>query len=80
VDNVLVITADLRPLHRVSMTHAIRMLCRQAAVLHEAEPDDEFDIYPVPRVVRLVRHIPTQRAGDGRPPRGRAPGRAPAAP
>jgi hypothetical protein len=60
VDEVLVITADLRPLHRVSVTHAIRMLCRQAAVLHEAEPD-RFGIYPVPRVVRLVRPIPAQR-------------------
>jgi hypothetical protein len=66
VDNVLVITADLRPLHRVSMTHAMRMLCRQAAVLHETEPD-QLGIYPVPRVVRLVRHVPAQRPATRSP-------------
>jgi hypothetical protein len=68
VENVLVITADLRPLHRVSMTQAIRMLCRQAAVLHEAEPDDELGIYPVPRVVRLVRPLPARTIPTQRRP------------
>jgi hypothetical protein len=34
---VLVLNADLGPLHRVSLRHAIRMLCRQVAEIHESE-------------------------------------------
>lgn len=55
--DVLVINADLGPLHRVSLPHAIRMLCRQVAVIHEAEPDRQLGVFPLPRVVRLVRYV-----------------------
>lgn len=58
--DVLVINADLGPLHRVSLRHAIRMLCRQVAEIHEAEPDRLIGIYPLPRVVRLVRYVVTR--------------------
>lgn len=54
---VLVINADLGPLHRVSLRHAIRMLCRQVAVIHEAVPDRQLGVFPLPRVVRLVRYV-----------------------
>jgi 5-methylcytosine-specific restriction endonuclease McrA len=60
VDAVLVLNADLGPLHRVPVKHAIRMLCRQVAEIHEAEPDRLIGIFPMPRVVRLVRYIVTK--------------------
>jgi 5-methylcytosine-specific restriction endonuclease McrA len=60
VSGVLVLNADLGPLHRVSVRHAIRMLLRQVAVVHEAEPDHIIGVYPLPRVVRLVTYVVTR--------------------
>ncbi|HLL66933.1 MAG TPA: HNH endonuclease [Micromonosporaceae bacterium] len=60
MDTVLVINADLGPLHRVSLRHAIRMLLRQVAEIHESEPDRIIGVYPVPRVVRLVHYVVTR--------------------
>ena len=60
MDAVLVINADLGPLHRVSLRHAVRMLCRRVAEVHEAEPDRLIGVWPVPRVVRLVRYVVTR--------------------
>lgn len=57
---VLVLNADLGPLHRVSLRHAIRMLYREVAVVHEAEPDIRLGVFPIPRVVRLVRYVVTR--------------------
>jgi len=57
---VLVLNADLGPLHRVSLRHAIRMLLRQVAVIHEADTDRVIGIYPIPRVVRLVTYVVTR--------------------
>jgi len=66
VDGVLVLNADLGPLHRVSLRHAVRMLFRQVAVVHEAEPDRLIGVYPLPRVVRLVGYVVTRwRYGSG---------------
>ncbi|BAL86700.1 putative endonuclease [Actinoplanes missouriensis 431] len=63
---VLVLNADCLPLHRVSLRHAIRMLFRQVAVVHEAQPDDHIGVYPVPTVVRLVSYVVTRwRRGRG---------------
>src|SRR3954466_3902964 len=45
--------SDCGPLHRVSLRHAIRMLFREVAVVHEAEPDRQIGVYPIPTVVRL---------------------------
>lgn len=59
MDTVLVINADLGPLHRVSLSHAIRMLVRRVAEVHEAKPDRLIGVYPVPTVVRLVRYVVT---------------------
>lgn len=58
--HVLVLNADLGPLHRVSLKHAIRMLCRQVAEVHEAEPDRLIGVFPMPRVVRLVSYVVTR--------------------
>ncbi|MFI6075395.1 HNH endonuclease [Actinoplanes sp. NPDC051343] len=57
---VLVLNADCGPLHRVSLRHAIRMLFREVAVVHEAEPDARMGIYPIPTVVRLVSYVVTR--------------------
>lgn len=66
MDGVLVLNADLGPLHRVSLKHAVRMLLRQVAEVHEAVPDRQIGVFPVPRVVRLVRYIVTRwRFGAG---------------
>ncbi|AVT32092.1 MULTISPECIES: HNH endonuclease [unclassified Plantactinospora] len=58
--DVLVINADLGPLHRVSLRHAVRMLVRRVAEVHEAVPDRLIGVYPVPTVVRLVRYVVTR--------------------
>ncbi|TDB73176.1 HNH endonuclease [Micromonospora sp. KC723] len=60
MDAVLVLNADLGPLHRVPIQHAIRMLVRQVAEIHEAEPDRHLGIFPMPRVLRLVRYVVTK--------------------
>jgi 5-methylcytosine-specific restriction endonuclease McrA len=60
VDAVLVLNADLGPLHRVSIRHAIRMLFREVAVVHEAEPDRRLGLWPMPKVVRLVSYVVTK--------------------
>jgi 5-methylcytosine-specific restriction endonuclease McrA len=60
VQAVLVLNADLGPLHRVSLRHAIRMLCRGVAEVHESEPDIRYGPWPMPTVVRLVRFIVTK--------------------
>ncbi|GEL48064.1 HNH endonuclease [Cellulomonas hominis] len=53
---VLVLNAGLEPLHRVDFKHAIRMLVREVAVVHEAAAGS-FGPYPRPLVVRLVRYV-----------------------
>ncbi|MGW3608053.1 HNH endonuclease [Micromonospora sp. NPDC005161] len=60
MDAVLVLNADLGPLHRVPIKHAIRMLMRQVAEIHEAEPDRLIGVFPMPKVLRLVRYVVTK--------------------
>jgi 5-methylcytosine-specific restriction endonuclease McrA len=60
VSEVLVLNADLGPLGRVTVRHAVRMLLRQVAEVHEAVPDRLIGIWPVPRAVRLVRYVVTR--------------------
>ena len=69
---VLVLNADLGPLHRVSIRHAIRMILREVAVIHEAEPDRVIGVYPLPRVVRLVSYVVTRWRFTGGPAWSRA--------
>jgi 5-methylcytosine-specific restriction endonuclease McrA len=54
---VLVLNASMEPLHTVSVPHAVRMLVRRVAEIHEAEVGTTFGHYPLPRVVRLVRYV-----------------------
>lgn len=60
MSDVLVLNADLGPLHRVSLRHAVRMLIRQVAEVHEARPDRVIGIWQVPTVVRLVSYVVTR--------------------
>jgi 5-methylcytosine-specific restriction endonuclease McrA len=57
VADVLVLNADMQPLHRVSLRHAVRMLVRQVAEVHDSVPDRLIGIWPVPVAVRLVRYV-----------------------
>lgn len=57
---VLVLNADWGPLHWVTLRHAVRMLVRQVAEVHEAEPDRTLGVFPMPRVVRLVAYVKTK--------------------
>jgi 5-methylcytosine-specific restriction endonuclease McrA len=60
VSDVLVLNADMQPLHRVSLRHAVRMLVRQVAEVHDAAPDRLIGIFPMPLAVRLVRYVYTK--------------------
>ena len=57
---VLVLNADLGPLHRVSLRHAIRMLVRQVAEVHESEPDIRLGPFPMPKTVKLIHYVVTK--------------------
>lgn len=72
MSSVLILNADLGPLHWVSVRHAVCMLFRGVAVVHEAEPDRLFGIYPMPKVLRLIRYVDTKWRHTGRPPWSRA--------
>jgi len=65
---VLVLNASMEPLHTVSVPHAVRMLVRKVAEIHEAEDGTTFGHYPLPRVVRLVRYV-VMKWRYSRPPR-----------
>lgn len=57
VTSVLVINADLGPLHRVTLKKALRMLWRQVAVVHEAEEGVHIGPYLMPKVLRLIAYV-----------------------
>lgn len=54
---VLVLNAGYEPLHTVTVPHAVRMLVRKVAEVHEADPDLSFGLFPRPKVVRLLRYV-----------------------
>lgn len=57
---VMVLNADLGPLHRVSLKHAIRMLFRGVAEVHESEPEIRLGPFPRPVSVRLIQFVVTK--------------------
>ncbi len=65
--DVLVLNADWQPLHRVSFRHAVKMLWRKVAQVHEADPDRMIGVWPVPKVIVLVRYIATKWRYDRGP-------------
>lgn len=54
---VTLYNASFEPLGRVSFKHAVRMLFREVAVVHEAQGDKMIGPHPWPKAVRLVRYI-----------------------
>ncbi len=67
MSEVLVLNADWQPLQRVTIRHAVRMLLRQVAEVHEAEPDRLIGVWPLPRVLRLIRYVRDWRHTSGPP-------------
>lgn len=57
---VLLYNATYEPLGRVSFQHAVKMLVRQVAVVHEAHPERMIGPYQWPRALRLVRYVATK--------------------
>lgn len=57
MSTVLVINAGHEPLHRVPLEHAVKMLVRGVAVVHEAIEGATFGPFPRPKVLRLVRYV-----------------------
>lgn len=55
---VVVLNADLVPLHSVSLQHAVRMLLRQVAEVHE-DAGEFFGDFIKPKSIRLVKYIST---------------------
>lgn len=55
--SVLVLNASYEPIHRVSLHHALRMLYRGVAVVHEADGDRAIGPFVMPKVLRLIKYI-----------------------
>ncbi len=56
--SVIVLNADLQILHKVSIQHAIRMIVRGVAEVHEAA-DELMGIFLKPISVRLLKYVVT---------------------
>jgi 5-methylcytosine-specific restriction endonuclease McrA len=54
---VVLFNASYEPMGRVSFKHAVRMLVRQVAVVHEPYGERMIGPYPWPNAVRLVRYV-----------------------
>lgn len=57
--NVMLFNASYEPLGRVTFQHAVRMLVRQVAVVHEPRGEEMIGPFPWPNAVRLVRYVAT---------------------
>lgn len=58
--SVLLFNASFEPLGRVSFQHAVKMLVREVAVVHEAHGERMIGPYQWPRALRLVRYVATK--------------------
>lgn len=58
VERVLVLNASYEPLHRVAITHAIKMLVREVAVIEVAHETAVFGDFRLPTQLRLIRYVP----------------------
>lgn len=63
---VVVLNASYEPLQVVSLKHAIRMLCREVAVVHEADEDKTIGPFPFPKILRLVKYVYVKIKGSPR--------------
>ena len=66
---VTVLNASYEPLHNVSLPHAIRMLCREVAVVEEFEEGRTIGPFPYPKVLRLLKFVYIKATGRSRTPR-----------
>ena len=56
---VQLLNASYEPMGRVTFKHAVRMLVRQVAVVHESHGERMIGPYQWPHAVRLVRYVAT---------------------
>ena len=54
---VTVLNVSYVPIQYVTLTHAIKMLNRGVASVHESVPDKNFGCFPYPIIVKLVKYI-----------------------
>ena len=54
---VVVLNASYEPHQVVDLKHAIRMLCRQVAVVEETEEGRNVGPFPFPKVIRLLKYV-----------------------
>jgi 5-methylcytosine-specific restriction endonuclease McrA len=54
---VMLFNASYEPMGRVTFKHAVRMLVRQVAVVHESHGERMIGPYQWPNAVRLVRYV-----------------------
>ena len=57
---VLLYNASYEPLGRVTFKHAVKMLVREVAVVHEAHAEQMIGPYRWPLALRLVRYVATK--------------------
>jgi 5-methylcytosine-specific restriction endonuclease McrA len=57
VTTVVLYNASYEPLGHVSFQHAVRMLVREVAVVHEAAGEKMIGPYQWPKALRLVRYV-----------------------
>ena len=57
MEGVLVLNASYEPLQRVPIRHAVTMLARGVAVVHQAVDGRSIGPFPWPAVLRLVRYV-----------------------
>lgn len=55
--SVVVLNASYEPHQVVDVKHAIRMLCRQVAVVEEAEEGRTIGPFAFPKVIRLLKYV-----------------------
>lgn len=65
--SVVVLNASYEPLHTVSLKHAVRMLCREVAVIEEAEEGRNYGPFPFPKVLRLLKFVYVKFKSRGGP-------------
>ena len=57
--SVMLYNASFEPMGRVSFQHAVRMLVREVAVVHEQLGEQMIGPYRWPTALRLVRYVAT---------------------
>lgn len=65
---VIVLNFSYERLQTVSVPHAVRMLLRNVAEIHEPDTTRTFGTFPLPKVVRLLRYVEVKWR-YARPPR-----------